>query len=147
MELVKYLAGDCKVDVNFESERQGWTALMDASEKGHLNIVKYLVEEHNADMNAQSSTGMTPLMYAAKNGHVEVIRYFNSLGVDVDQTDNSGGTALMLASKYGHCNAVKCLVEQCAAQPWIVDSNNYSAYNYAGRNTNRNVQKYLSKLA
>ena len=49
------------------------TPLMEAATAGHTDIVKLLIE-HNADVNAQSSSGNTPLMYACGGGHAPVVK-------------------------------------------------------------------------
>lgn len=49
------------------------TPLMEAASAGHVEIVKLLLA-HNADVNAQSSSGNTPLMYACGGGHTEVVK-------------------------------------------------------------------------
>jgi len=49
------------------------TPLMEASSAGHVDIVALLLN-HNASVNAQSSSGNTALMYACAGGHEEVVK-------------------------------------------------------------------------
>lgn len=49
------------------------TPLMEGASAGHVEIVKLLIA-HNADVNAQSSSGNTPLMYACAGGHTDVVK-------------------------------------------------------------------------
>ena len=49
------------------------TALYIASEKNHLHVVRYLVEQ-GADKEKADNDGATPLMAAAFNGHAAVVR-------------------------------------------------------------------------
>ncbi len=44
---------------------------MEASQEGHLELVKYLIKA-NANVNAQTGTGDTALTYACENGHTDV---------------------------------------------------------------------------
>jgi hypothetical protein len=48
-----------------------------------LSAVKYLVEEHGADVNMPDSWGYTPLFYAAVRGGNDLIQYLVGLGADV----------------------------------------------------------------
>ena len=50
---------------------------------GFMESVKYLVEEHGADVNEVDWWGYTPLHYAASRGDNEMIEYLVSLGADV----------------------------------------------------------------
>lgn len=50
---------------------------------GFMEAVKYLVEEHGADVNEVDWWGYTPLHYAASRGDNEMIEYLVSLGADV----------------------------------------------------------------
>ena len=54
-----------------QAAEYGWSLLQLAAYSGHLEVVKWLVEEHGADVSMESRDGYTPLMCAAKNGHKE----------------------------------------------------------------------------
>ena len=74
LDVVKYLAGECKADANARDQvkqhtksisqisrwlscdalQYGNIALLCASCEGHLDVVKYLVEECNADVSARN---------------------------------------------------------------------------------------------
>lgn len=57
--------------------------MMEGTPGGFMPTVKYLVEEHGADVNVPDSWGYTPLHYAAIRGDLEMIRYLVDLGADV----------------------------------------------------------------
>ena len=50
------------------------TALMCAAWKGHLNIVKWLVQA-NADVNIQNKAGETALMNAVQCEHLKIVQF------------------------------------------------------------------------
>jgi len=52
-------------------EKYGKTALMSASESGHVDVVRILLEEW-ADVDAKDSFGLTALLFATANGHADV---------------------------------------------------------------------------
>ncbi len=70
-------------------------ALKWASERGHLEIVKYLAE-HGANVHAENDDA---LRWASANGHLDVVRYLMEKGADV-HADNDD--ALRWASERGH---------------------------------------------
>ena len=59
----------CNLDVR--DANNGHTALIWASKRGHLNIVKLLLEA-GADVNELTNIGMTALMWAKIFGHKEI---------------------------------------------------------------------------
>jgi len=64
----------------------GDTPLMIASDNGHLDIVKLLVER-GADVNARDFCGDTALAYAARKDHNKIVKYLIEAGADA-QTQN-----------------------------------------------------------
>ena len=89
----------------------GTTALMMASKKGHLEVVKYLVKE-GADINQVSRYERTALIEASENGHLEIVKYLIKIGVDISAKNVNNYTALMLASGSGHIEVVRYLIEK-----------------------------------
>ena len=58
-----------------EIDNDGRTPLSIAIGKGHLEIVKILVEGHADIHYCDAATGKTPLSEAEAGGHIEVIEY------------------------------------------------------------------------
>jgi len=63
-------------------------------ENSWLPAVKYLVEEHGADVNARDLNGYTPLHNAAARGDNELILYLVSQGADVMAVSRRGLTTV-----------------------------------------------------
>lgn len=59
------------------------TPLMEASQEGHLDLVRYLLEYHHANVNAQTQSGDTALTYACENGHTDVASLLLLYGADL----------------------------------------------------------------
>ncbi|CAK9253192.1 unnamed protein product, partial [Sphagnum jensenii] len=59
----------------------GDTPLHRAAEKGHLDVVKYLVEK-GADVKAANKYGYTPLHWAASSGKLDIVKYLVEKGAD-----------------------------------------------------------------
>ncbi len=80
LEIVKEFLDSGAVDVNVQ-DISGWTALMSASEYGHLEVVKELLRR-GANVNAQSDFGFTPLILASENNFIDVVKELLKQGAD-----------------------------------------------------------------
>lgn len=72
-----------------EKDENGMTLLHWAADRGHQEIVKYLLEQ-KLDVNAQDSEGQTALHFAASCSHLEVIRVLLDHGGDPTIQDADG---------------------------------------------------------
>lgn len=76
--------------------------LHSAAYHGHLNVVKFLRENHPASVNYKNFTQGTPLSAAAKNGKLEIVRYLLQYGANPDLADENGLTPAELAIQNNH---------------------------------------------
>ncbi|WP_252120576.1 ankyrin repeat domain-containing protein [Candidatus Chromulinivorax destructor] len=92
----------------------GSTPLHIAAEKGHMEIIKFLLAA-GVSVDIQMPNGATALYFAAQNGYTEIVRLLIQGGanVDIQRTDN-GYTALCIAAEKGHLEIVRFLVEHGA---------------------------------
>ena len=63
-----------------------------------LSSVRYLVEEHGADVNARDLNGYSPVHHAAARGDDELIEYLVSQGADVMLVSRRGETTVDMAN-------------------------------------------------
>ncbi|XP_022906707.1 ankyrin repeat domain-containing protein 17 isoform X2 [Onthophagus taurus] len=89
------------------------TPLMEAAQEGHLELVKYLLE-NNATVHAQTQTGDTALSYACENGHTDVADLLLQYGADLEHESEGGRTPLMKACRAGHLCTVQFLISKGA---------------------------------
>ena len=68
--------------------KDGWTALMLAAQKGHEQVVRDLLEA-GAVVGAQDNDGVTALMFAAQNGHEQVALVLLEAGAVLSRTTPS----------------------------------------------------------
>ena len=95
--VLELLRRNASVSIALTSD--GKTALMLSSVKGHLEVVRALLER-GADINATDSMGATALTLSCAFGHLEVVRELCSKGADVDAPDFVfGGTPLCWLAK------------------------------------------------
>ena len=77
--------------------RPGWTPLHYAATKGHVGIIRMLLE-HHAYIDAESPNGTTPLMMAAMYGTPEAVKTLLEAGADPTLKNNLGLSAKDFAS-------------------------------------------------
>lgn len=95
----------------------GRTALHYASFAGQLDVVKYLMRDAGADVNARSGIGMTPLAEAASLGQLQVVRYLVECArADTSAVDIGGYNALMFAAEQDHLGIVQYLAKHTDAK-------------------------------
>jgi hypothetical protein len=92
----------------------GRTPLMSATAYGHINIVRFLLE-NGADINIKDTRdGWTALMFSTgfTNEEFEIAKLLIENGADVNEISTKhGGTALMMACKKCHSKIARLLIE------------------------------------
>jgi len=96
-----------KKDIN------GITALTAASDCGHFDTVKYLIQ-HGASVNQTILNGWTPLAYAASQGHIQIVKCLIKYGALVNTKNEQDYTALIWTSIEGHYDILKYLIKHGA---------------------------------
>src|SRR6185312_8461130 len=87
--------------------RYGFTPLLCAAEKGHKDVVEFLLQ-NKADIKAKSDSGWTALHAAAYHGHKDVAELLVANKADVNARENYGYTPLHMAAM-GHKDIVEFL--------------------------------------
>lgn len=83
------------VNVNYQDESSGSTALMLACQYNFVDMAKFLIE-HKADVNLQAKNGQSALMVSARTSE-ELFQLLLSKGADITMKANDGTTALTQA--------------------------------------------------
>jgi ankyrin repeat protein len=73
LEMVKLLVA-AGAEVNSQ-DSYDWGPLVSAAARGHLQVVKYLVEKAGADVRWADPDGQRAFVYAASRGHSDVVEY------------------------------------------------------------------------
>jgi ankyrin repeat protein len=98
------------------TNRYGGIALIPASERGHVETVRYLLQESDVDVDHVNRLGWTALLEAillSDGGprHQEIVRLLIENGADVDLADGDGVRPLAHARTRGQTEIAALLVE------------------------------------
>jgi hypothetical protein len=103
------------------TNRYGGVALIPAAERGHVEVVRYLLEETDIDVDHVNRLGWTALLEAillSDGGprHQEIVALLIENGADVDLADGDGVRPLTHARTRGQTAIVR-LLEEAGARP------------------------------
>ena len=98
--------------------------LIEATEKGDLELIKYLVEQ-GADIHAKNDCA---LRLASYSGNIEIVKYLVEQGAEIHAKNNN---ALRWASENNHLNVVKYFLFDCQMEikqetkDWLLKNNQH----------------------
>ncbi len=116
-------------------------ALRLASQGGHLDIVKYLINA-GADIHGNDDFA---LRWASNNGHLEVVKYLVELKPDGAKIHAFDDYALRYSSRNGHLDIVKYLVE-LKPDGANIHANDDGALGWASINGHLEIVRYLKNI-
>lgn len=129
-------------DVNYNDEGQDYTPLAEAIESKRTDIVSFLLQRPDLDVNKPSTERKTrPLTIAVLAGESAIIEQLLKAGADPNLTDDLGKTPLMaISSAQAHTYelTLKIIKQLLAANAKInaIDHNGNTALHYAVRRGN-----------
>lgn len=107
---------DIRIESHFRIATHVWgltTPLIFASEEGHTQMVKLLLD-HHADVNAQDDQKKTALMVATTKGHTKIVKLLLDHDANVNVQDYVQQTALIHAPLYDYTTLVNLLLKHGA---------------------------------
>ncbi|XP_069763709.1 ankyrin repeat domain-containing protein 16 isoform X2 [Narcine bancroftii] len=123
----------------------GDTALHYAARRGHLEIMKYLVEELGSDVELVNSDYKRALHEAASMGHRECLKYLIARDARIDPLKKADWTPLMMASTRKNLEVIKDLVES-GANLTLKNKDGWNCFHIACREGHREIIQYLLKV-
>jgi ankyrin repeat protein len=96
----------------------GTTPLMWASMRGHVGVVRWLLDK-GAAINGRDATRCTALWYVCVHGHAPVVRLLMERGADPTIANVVSGIPMIAASKEGHLEVVRFLLGHPSAKAAI----------------------------
>ena len=150
MDVVIDLITKYKCDANCKNDWE-CTPLHYASAAGHLEMVRYFINEQHCNPMTKSYAkskmtwlgegGDTPLHYACQNGHLNIAQYLiNEQHCDPMTKYERGQTPLHYACQNGHLNIAQYLINEQHCDPMIKDSLGQTPLHCAGH---LNIAQYL----
>lgn len=128
----------------------GATPLLIASRNGYLQVVEYLIEKCNADIeqvgsvnfDGESIEAAPPIWCASAAGHLACVKSLVSHGANVNNTTKTNSTPLRAACFDGHLEIVKHLIE-CGADIEIANRHGHTCLMIACYKGHINIAQYL----
>ena len=101
-------------DVNVPCGPRKMPAILTATLYGRVEILRVVIEQGGADLNAGDKNQNTALHFAAVQNNAEVIRMLVEAGANIEARDHAGHTALHHASAGVRRGALLCLLKHGA---------------------------------
>ena len=94
----------------FISSPNGYSALIIASQEGHIEIVKLLLK-YGANTNYQTDRGTTATIVATVNNDYDIVKLLLENGANPNNQPNEGYNPLQIASIKGYNNIIRLLLD------------------------------------
>lgn len=112
--------------------KSGDTVLHYAARHGHVDILRYLVEELNMDIEVYNSDYKRALHEASSMGHYECVRFLICRGAKVDSLKKADWTPLMMACTRRNLEVIQELLDY-GADPTLQNKDGWSSFHIACR--------------
>lgn len=143
LELVKLFV-EHGLDIKSVNEKTSSQLMRDTCESKNLDLVKYLIEECEIDVNFETEHKITFLHMACALGNLDLVKYLveeHKMDVECKMEDNT--TTLYLACMEGNLEVVKYLIEQHKMDASYRNDNDKSCLDIACARRNDDVTSYL----
>lgn len=99
----------CQVD---SLKRGDWTPLMMAATKNKLEMIRFLIEIGNANVNLRNKDGWTAFHVAIRTGNLNIVQYFlHMFGRDITTTESKNKrTVAHTAALHGHDKVLQSIL-------------------------------------
>lgn len=97
-------------NVEFQ-DNDGCSPLHVASQNGHTEIAKLLIEASAINVESLTNEGLTPLHVASQNGHIEIVKLLLKAKANIGIQDSLHWTPLYTATANGHTEIVKLFIK------------------------------------
>ncbi|XP_041932384.1 transient receptor potential cation channel, subfamily N, member 1 [Alosa sapidissima] len=144
-EILRGVAASCLQMAVNKHAKNGWSPLLLAAERGHLEVVRILLQNH-ARVDVFDEDGKAALHLAAENGHEDIADLLLSHKAFVNAKTKLGLTPLHLAAQNGSTRLVRLLVETHVASTDALSLNKQTPLHLAAMSGQLDVCSSLLKL-
>ena len=148
LDRVTLIDSDGERSHNWFKDKDGYTALMVAVNRGHIECVKLLLEYNAAQIIDEKEvvTGKTCCHMASAKGYNEILKLILDAKADPNSQQNNGNTPLIWTCANGHVESTKLLL-QYGADVNILNRDNWSPAIYAAHNNHIDCLQIIIKNA
>lgn len=114
----------------FSRDPHGWTAAHHAAFRGHLLLLRFLLQSGQVDVNCRDFFSCTPLHRSCMGGNTEVTEYLLHKGASHEVRSSTGQSPLHLAAAGGHLGSARALLQNLAA-PDLQDFHRWTPLHWA----------------
>jgi ankyrin repeat protein len=125
----------------------GNSSLHYAAWGGHVECVRFLVEECGKDINIVNNDQISPLQYAAAGNHTPVVEYLSIISHSKSDESISGISPLHRAAAYGSYECLVAFIEQYHCEVESRTQNNSTALHFAAQHGHKEIVEYLCEHA
>lgn len=130
--------------VRSSSVDDGRPLLGEAIHEGHLDIVKWLIDEKGVSTDLGEKNGRMALHLAAADGHFDIVKWLvNEKGVNPCIEDAKGRMPLHYAASGGYFDIIKWLVDEKGVNPCIKDEKGRTPLHLATSGEHRDIVRWL----
>jgi ankyrin repeat protein len=130
-------------DFNKATGDMGENTLNIACLRGHLSIVRFIVEKRKVSVNIKSGHfAHSPLFEAATGNHMDVVKYLIGKGADVNLINRRRRTPIFEPALKGYLEIVKYLVTKGASVN-VIDKYGFTPLHLAAKGNRFAVVKFL----
>lgn len=122
------------------------TVLHIASQSGHYDLCKYILENKDFEKNAKakSALGKNACHYAAESGSVKIFQLLVAKGISPEETTQNGQNVFHIACIYSKMEMCEYISDYYAALIHEESKEGWNATLHAAKNGNANVLKFLN---
>ncbi|XP_055370831.1 uncharacterized protein LOC129605233 [Condylostylus longicornis] len=144
-DIVQLLCDKC-LDINTKDNLL-WTPLFYAVEDNRIDIISFLLQRKDIDLNNVSRDGYTVLHLAAGNGNKKIVEILLTYtkNKNINYKSSEGCTPLHLAAQNGHKDVVFILCQTNGINTCCVTNKGLTALHLAAINGHEEVVEVLSK--
>lgn len=111
-----------------------------------LEMCKYIFDNFNDLVVAESNDGWTAALHAAKNGNTDVLKFLVEQGMRLNLKSETDRNALHIACDHGHFKVSKFLIDTSPFLLSACDEKGRYPVHFAARSGNMKLLKYLDEF-